>query len=368
MTFDGIRSAWNRFWFTPADPTVLGLIRIYVGLLVLYSHLAYTSDLQEMLGPDAWIDQQAICESRRQATPAGEHDDWSGLQSPLSRAAAVETLRDRSTSVPRQLPAGGNFEWSLWDDVTGPNSMAVVHAIVLLILFFFMIGFCTPVTSVLAWLAVVSYIQRTPATVDGFDTMINLAMIYLVIGQSGAALSVDRAISRYLNRRRALRERRPASQDLGPTPQVASNIAIRLFQVHLCVIYLVAGLSKLRGDAWWNGTAIWLTLASPELSMIRCGPFYDCLRFLCRHRWLWELVMSGGAALTLAVEISFPYLVWNRSLRWIMVSLAALLHAAIALLMGLTMFSLAMLALLLAFVPSGAGSKRERKSSIEIPS
>src|SRR4051812_14534084 len=49
-------SAWNRFWFTPADPTVLGLMRICCGLITFYTFFAYTFDLQALLGEHAWLD------------------------------------------------------------------------------------------------------------------------------------------------------------------------------------------------------------------------------------------------------------------------------------------------------------------------
>src|SRR5260221_4411466 len=55
---------WNRFWFKPADPTTLGLVRICCVLLVVYVHLAYSFDLQTFFGRDAWIDSTAAEEFR----------------------------------------------------------------------------------------------------------------------------------------------------------------------------------------------------------------------------------------------------------------------------------------------------------------
>ena len=57
---------WSRFWFTPADPTLLGFMRICCGLVVLYVHIAYTSDLQELFGKNAWISQDSINNYRRE--------------------------------------------------------------------------------------------------------------------------------------------------------------------------------------------------------------------------------------------------------------------------------------------------------------
>src|SRR5262249_3646268 len=80
----------------------------------------------------------------------------------------------------------------------------------------------------------------------------------------------------------------------------------------------------------------------------------EFLTFLCKHRWLFEIFMTGGTAFTLALELGFPFLVWNRKLRPVMLICAVLFHIGIAAFMGLTGFGLMMLTLLLAFVPSDA--------------
>jgi hypothetical protein len=53
----------------------------------------------------------------------------------------------------------------------------------------------------------------------------------------------------------------------------------------------------------------------------------------------------------LFTEIGFPFLVWNRKMRWLMITLAVMLHTGIAIVMGLRTFSLLMYTMLLAFVP-----------------
>ena len=45
--------------------------------------------------------------------------------------------------------------------------------------------------------------------------------------------------------------------DRGADPCVANNVATRLLQVHLCVIYMFGGLAKVRGETWWDGSAMW---------------------------------------------------------------------------------------------------------------
>jgi hypothetical protein len=177
--------------------------------------------------------------------------------------------------------------------------------------------------------------------------MMMLLLLYLMIGPSGAALSVDR----WLARRRAARGR---CESAGLEPSVSANLALRLMQVNFCIIYLTAGLAKLLGGTWWSGTAVWWTLANYAFAPLRVPLYYDALRWLAEHRLAWELVMTGGVLYTLGLEISFPYLVWKRELRWLMVFGSVLLHLTIGLFMGLVTFGLLMMALVLSFVPPEA--------------
>src|SRR5215510_2497009 len=67
-SFTRMVHAWNRFWFTPSDPTTLGAIRIFCGVLILYTHLAYTYDLRAFMSRDAW-DEYEFCSKDRVEQP-----------------------------------------------------------------------------------------------------------------------------------------------------------------------------------------------------------------------------------------------------------------------------------------------------------
>src|SRR5437660_3864696 len=75
----GLARNWNRFWFTPADPAVLGLIRICCGLITFYTFFAYTFDLQQLLGEHAWLDlatRERMCREAPVYGPLAA--DWQG--------------------------------------------------------------------------------------------------------------------------------------------------------------------------------------------------------------------------------------------------------------------------------------------------
>ena len=94
-------------------------------------------------------------------------------------------------------------------------------------------------------------------------------------------------------------------------------------------------------------------MANYEFSPMESKLYMSVLQLITSHRWLYELVVTSGSYGTLALEISFIYVIWNRRLRWPMIGLVVLMHLGIALCMGLVAFSLMMLTMVLAFVPPG---------------
>src|SRR5437016_204718 len=72
----GFVRSWNHFWFHPADPITLGFLRICCGILVVYVHLMYTFDLQDLVGPHAWVDIQTINERRHDYPTLTPPETW----------------------------------------------------------------------------------------------------------------------------------------------------------------------------------------------------------------------------------------------------------------------------------------------------
>ncbi len=286
--------SWNRFWFTPDDPACLGLIRLLTGLMLLYTHFVWGLDFDGFLGPHPWLSPDL-----------------------------VQTLQaeDFAFSFWWWVPSG--WGWS-------------VHCLCLVILTLFAVGCWTRWTSILALLIVISYANRLPAAQFGLDQINGMLTLYLAIGPSGAAFSVDER----RRRKRASVAVGESSETRNPS-SIGANIAIRLIQCHMCLIYLAAGLSKLQGLAWWDGMAMWLAFANREYQTV------DML-------WLanYPLIVHALTHITVIWEISFCVLVWVPVLRPIVLLLAVFLHVGIGLMMGMWTFGLVMLVGCLSFVPS----------------
>ncbi len=360
----GLFQSVHRFFFQPSDTATLGLIRICAGFLILWVHVVYSYQLYELFGKDAWINADLANDIRKEYPIGGMGFDWEAEQpelptpSPEEAKQLIEYKKKWLPSFganydPRQLWARGTYSWSVWFHVTDPTWIAVIHIGILVCMLLFALGLWTPVTGLVTWLGMLSYVNRASTTFFGMDTIMNVLVLYLMLANlfarpGTAALSLDRLLWRW-------RKARQAGTSLaaigGDTQSSSATFAIRLMQIHFCIIYLASGLSKLMGSAWWNGNAIWGTVANPEFAALHLQRYHDLIAWLSRHRVLWELSMTGGAMFTLILEISFPFLVWNRHLRWLMVIGAVLLHTGIALFMGLVGFSLMMLALLVSFIP-----------------
>ena len=110
-------------------------------------------------------------------------------------------------------------------------------------------------------------------------------------------------------------------------------------QDDVCLLYLFAGLAKLKGVTWWNGFAMWGTVANLEYQTVDLT-------------WLanWPLLINLLTQVTVLWEVSYCVLIWNRHSRPLMQALAVPVHLGIALCFGMLTFGLAMLAANVAFV------------------
>jgi hypothetical protein len=125
---------------------------------------------------------------------------------------------------------------------------------------------------------------------------------------------------------------------------------MRLLQVHVCIVYLAAGLSKLLGPAWWNGTAVWSVIANYEFAPMQWPAYNDFLRLLGQNQLVFATILTSACYFTLFFEIGYPFLIWRPATRWLILGMAIVLHALIGLFMGLKTFSLMMLVMNMAFL------------------
>jgi len=277
--------AWNSFWFTPADPLPLALVRICAGALLAWASFVWLLDAEAFFGNDGW-----------------------------QRPENVWRMNDQP------------WQWSWYFLANSAGTARLLAGITLAAAVMLALGVATPLAAIVSLTGFISAVNRSPLNVFGFDDTLGMLLIPLVVGPAGAVLSVDRLL---------------APDPSAARPSVRANLAIRLIQVHLCVIYLFSGCGKLLGASWWEGTALWGAAANVQYRTLD-------LTWLASH----PLVVNGLTLGTLWWEISYAALVWPRLTRRLFLAMAVPVHLGIGLAMGMMEFGLAMLVANMAFVPA----------------
>lgn len=300
-----VGQGWNRFWFTPTEPTTFAALRIGAGVMSFYYVATFSFDLLRLFGPRGMLPIEVV-------------QGWLGGK-PLSLLNYAETAGE------------------LW----------AIHVISLVVLAMFTIGLFTRVTSVLALVAVLSYINRAPLLADIFEPILAMVLVYVTLGSvflsgSRTACSVDR----WWARRKAKSRPAAAAQLASPIKSLAATVSVRLVQVHLALIYLMMGVSKVaepatmvEGGPWWRGEAVWWLIARPDTRLVDLTGLHDNILIL--NAWTHAIVLF---------ELLFALLIWNRTARPLLLVLAVPMWLSLALITGQIPFCLMMLIANLAFV------------------
>jgi hypothetical protein len=180
-----------------------------------------------------------------------------------------------------------------------------------------LVGWRTRSSAAIAWLTHASIQVTAPTSTYGVDTFAHIALFYCMWMPVGRAASVDCLAGRVSGR-----------------PTSAARLALRVLQVHLCIVYFSSGVRKASGEQWWNGEAIWRAVMRSDLGR------FD-FSWLAAAPWVAMLVCWG----TLLVEIGYAFFIWPRRTRKLWAWATIGLHAGIAVVMGLWSFSAMMIVL-----------------------
>ncbi len=314
-----------------------------------------------------------------------------------------------SWEMGRRLISGNDaFTALMWSDST--LWFEVVYAAAVLSSALLLVGWRTRTMSALFMIGVLSLQNRSIFMGDGGDNVIHLMAIYLVVTRCGQVWSLDaRRAARATEREPEARESGvPESEArvaggtqgdrVGPllwtvlgaalviatflndtgwfillllwvlwvgqglwwmanrrAPQgeprilldalanLAHNAGLLVIMAEVCLIYATAGWYKIQGSRWQDGTALYYPL---KLDYFTPWP---ALSDLLASGGLMVLVLTYG---TVVVQVAFPFTLFNRRVKNVLLVAMMLEHAGIAVLLGLPFFSLAMIAADAVFLPT----------------
>jgi predicted GIY-YIG superfamily endonuclease len=289
-------NSWDDFWFRPRTAHTIALIRIAVGAMLAYIHFVWLLRIDDFFGRDALIGNE----------------------------------------LSRKLHAGDSAWTYLWSVESA--AMLRLHQIVAVLAGLAVcLGFLTRLTVPLAWWMTLMVCHRMTGFLFGLDQVVMMLAMYLIPTCSGCLWSVDARLAQS-----GLLERLPGWKAwLFPSrdPRSSVSLATRLMQIHLCIVYLFGGLAKLRGEMWWDGSAMWFSAAAYEYQSLD-------LTWLGRFPTVAAIVTH----VTIFWETFYCFLIWNRRWRPVMLATAVAVHGGIALFLGMITFGSMMLVANLAFV------------------
>ncbi len=286
---DALR-AWLTFWFQPVSMAQLALMRIGTGLVLLYVLFVASFDLEAHFGVDGWGEEAAL----------------RGLN-PLA------------------------WPFSILHWFPNPFWLWAVHVLAVVVAVAFLIGILPFWSGSLMLYFLLSYSHRNPAVLVGMDSLLWLVLFYLLLTPCGRMFGV-------------MASPPPPSTDYLPGLDSRKEgphwegFPVRVLQLHLCILYFLAGLAKLTPD-WLAGTAFW----HPRLVETGVPLAQETLR---AHPE-WSALVIYGVVLFL---FFFPVLVWMRRFRYLMLGAAVAMHLTLGLMWGHFPVHLLMLVMLLAFV------------------
>ncbi|WP_282696418.1 HTTM domain-containing protein [Streptomyces sp. CC208A] len=121
------------------------------------------------------------------------------------------------------------------------------------------------------------------------------------------------------------------------------NAALMVLMAEVCLIYATAGWYKIQGSRWQDGTALFYPL---HLNYFTPWP---ALSELLASSGIVVMLVSYG---TVIVQVAFPFTLFNRKVKNVLLVAMMMEHAGIAVLLGLPAFSLAMIAADAVFLPT----------------
>ncbi|MEU9372434.1 HTTM domain-containing protein [Streptomyces sp. NPDC048255] len=289
----------------------------------------------------------------------------------------------------RLIASNRAFTVLMWSDST--LWFEIVYAVSVLASVGLLLGWRTRALSVVFMVGVLSLQNRSVFMGDGGDNVIHLMAIYLVLTRCAQVWSLDARRARRHGSATAgaggpvlwvvlgavlaygaatgqfglgwlaafaalwvvaglwwMADRyEPAGEGRAALDVLANllhNAGMLVIMAEVCLIYATAGWYKIQGSRWQDGTALYYPLGLDYFTP------WPGLSGLVASSGTLVMLLSYG---TVAVQVAFPFTLFNRRIKNVLLGVMMLEHVGIAVLLGLPFFSLAMIAADAVFLPTG---------------
>ncbi|WII72369.1 HTTM domain-containing protein [Bdellovibrio sp. 22V] len=274
MKLKTITNSLHDFFFKPAPVHTVALLRVALGIILLFNWISIWDNLEFFWGVDGVM------------------------------------------SLKTAIKYGHSYRFNLFELLPNKESVPVFLALLNLVgVVGMLFGFFTRTSIAITLFTLLSFHNRNIFVLNSSDVVIRNFLFLLLLSRSGDWLSLDR----WLLRLRGLAPEIP--EDKAPW-------ALRLMQLQICVIYIATVMFKLKGAAWVDGTAVYIATRLDEFVRVPLGLLNHLavIKFLTWSTlavelslgtliWVRELrywVLLAGVGLHLGIEITMniPLFEW----------------------------------------------------------
>jgi hypothetical protein len=195
--------------------------------------------------------------------------------------------------------------------------------------FAFCLGFGGVVNGIFLYFLYFFLRMRNGLILDGSDNVISVILPFLIFANSYKYFKTE---SRLDGLGKRIREKRLITY--------VNDVLCLGILVQVVIIYFFTSVAKSGGTLWQNGTAVYYTLRVEEFMATKWN--------IILTQNMYFVVIS--TYLTLITEIAFPFLIWFKQTKFIIMVATALLHIGIFIFMRIDNFSWVMIATYFAFI------------------
>ncbi|WP_434616363.1 HTTM domain-containing protein [Arthrobacter sp. A5] len=239
--------------------------------------------------------------------------------------------------------------WNFWlfkyFNAGDPDALLVAKLVLLAGFGVLMVlGWRTRIVTLVTLLMFISLAALGPTSSDSADNALRIMLIYSSFTDGSQRWSLD-ARRRRIRSEKSSTARRQSFIARTAAPGwfgiIVHNLAVVAIGAQVIIIYLVAGVAKARGTLWRDGTAIYYPMHAENFS-----PWPQLNHLLVANDLMVHLISWGSVA----IQVLFPLLLLNRWTRRLAVLGLIAMHAGIGVFLGLSVFSLSMVAADVIFV------------------
>ena len=178
------------------------------------------------------------------------------------------------------------------------NNFDYFNILYLIIIILYLFGVGKKFTAFILYVIFDIMQQLNSVTLNGGDNLLKFILLYMVFINSYDYFSISKL--KYKN------------SEYEKFDNFISNLAVLSIKLHLCLVYFLSGVHKINADVWFNGVATYYTLS---LERFR-GTSFNL--YIAKNAF----IVLISTYMTILIEISYPFLIWFKETRKILVTLA----------------------------------------------